>query len=354
MANVGGPYNNQHQPDLQAFENAAERAGKNNAQIKVDRNTGNVGTRSLFGRAWRAVSPAFSGRRESNMSDIESFKKSLLEQNNEQSHAGNAFARIAAVADNGLLPADVAATVEAVVKEELDPFSDVNEHLLDDVREKLDNFLSDDVEKALDKFLPGYETGKVPLTAGAVRRSIEYLDLLRVPIRDAVDNPRLEFVIEEQRADEIANFYREASDMLKDGGFKIEPWQFESFVSRYVSDPAIDNDNAEVAPYSYGDVYGQDNSGDRPIELSVELRNEMLQFVEDNDEDALQYNDRQLEEVRDLLSDAKKQAGSMLVGDGLSKFKGYIGKRRAEQVEKIGEEEMSTTSFSEYTTSFSE
>ena len=220
MANVGGPHNNQPQPHLQAFKDAADGA-RNNTQIKVDSNTGNVGTRSLFGRAWRAVTPNSSERRASNRSDINGFKDALLRQNNEESKVG----------------------------------------------------------KVLNKFLPGHEGGKVPLTAGAVRDSIEYLNMLKMPIESAVDNSQFQDFAVKQRADENLNFYLEARDILGDGADIIDVQMFNDLVGRYV-DPRQQQEQVK-------------------INIPGPLEQEMIQFVANNN--VHKYNDQQSKGARQLL-----------------------------------------------------
>ena len=323
MVDFGGPHNNQPQPDLQAFKDAAGRAG-DNTQIKVSR--GNVGTRSFLGRAWRAVTPALSGRRGSNMSDINSFKKSLLDPTNKQSYAGQVIDQGSRSGYADMLGAQVVlADVKAAEDKPLPAY----------VGPALDRFLSGDVEKAFDKFLPGHKRGKVPLTAGAVRQSIEYLDMLKTPISSAVDRLEFRAVIKEERADAIADFYRAVSNMLKGGAEKIVPWRFEYLISQNFIDPAVDKDNLPLSPYRYSTL----NPGVRPVELSDELLEELVQFANSIDENVKNYNNEQLMQARDLLQKAQKEVGSIPVSDALSKFLDSIKGNLKYSLEKMQAEE---------------
>ncbi len=254
MANVGGPYNNQPQPDLQAFENAAGRVG-NNKQIKIDNDTGNVGTRSFLGRAWRAVTPAFSGRRESNRSDIERFKTALLNQNNKQSNVG----------------------------------------------------------KALDKYLPGHESGNVPLTAGAVRRSIEYVNIQGMTFASAVDTSQFRDFVAKERATENLNFYLEAREILGDGNNIIDAKEFKELFDRFVAPKINEERNAFDAAISY-----------EGINISGKLQGEVTEFVTDND--VQEYNDEQSMKARQLLQDAKVEVTKMLRDGALSRLQSALRK----------------------------
>ena len=237
MANVGGPNNNQPQPGLQAFKNAADGA-RDNTQIKV-RDGGNVGTRSLFGRAWRAVTPVFSGRRASNMRDVNSFKAALLKQNNQEQ----------------------------------------------------------DVGLALDECLPGHKNGNVPLTAGAVRRSIEYLNILNMPVASAVDRPQFRDITDEEYATESLDFYIAAKDMLGNGNNVVDVQRFKAFVTRFV-----DEETAE----------------DELVNITGDLRDEITQFVADCN--GPRYSAEQAARARQLLEKAQQEVGKLMF-DPLKKFK---------------------------------
>ena len=248
MANVGGPNNNQPQPDLQAFKNAADGA-RDNTQIKVDSNTGNVGTRSLFGRAWRAVTSDSSERRASNMRDINSFKVALSEVWNRNDQQ---------------LP----------------------------------------IESALDRFLPGRENGNVPLTAGAVRRSIEEINIKNMPVESAVDDPRFRDVAVKQYATENLDFYTVARDMLGDGSDRITVKEFRELVELYI-DP-------------------EKNKEQTKINISHRLQNRMTQFAEHTKSPSYSafYSAAQSEAARQLLQEAQREIGTMMEsGVLLSEYK---------------------------------
>ena len=247
MANVGGPNNNQPQPDLQAFKNAADGA-RDNTQIKVDRNTGNVGTRSLFGRAWRAVTPQNSDRRESNRSDIEKFRVALLNQT-------------------------------ALLNQKKDS--------------------SATIESALDRSLPGRESGNVPLTAGAVRRSIEYVNIRTMTVASAVDHPQFRNVINEGFAPHNLDFYLEARDMLGDGADRIDVGEFKSVVARYL-----------------------DVGGNQEINIPDTLRENMTRFAEYTNVPS--YSAAQSEYARHMLQDAQREVARMMRGNDLTKLKGIL------------------------------
>lgn len=237
MANVGGPHNNQQQPGLQAFQNAAGGA-HNNTQIKVNRNTGNVGTVSLFGRAWRAVTPENFDRRENNRSNIESFRMALLNRNNN-------------------VPA---------------------------------------ISAALDRFLPGHQNGNVPLTAGAVRHSIEYVNISNMTVANAVDQPGFRAVIDHQRATENLDFYLEARDILGDGNNIIDAQRFNAAFHRFIPEGVREQ-----------------------INIAGELRQRITQFVGNNN--VQNYNPNQSGEARQLLREAQRSVENMMTGAPLERFK---------------------------------
>ena len=263
MANVGGPNNNQPQPDLQAFKDAADGA-RDNTQIKVDRNTGNVGTRSFLGRAWRAVTPQNFGRRESNRSGIESFRMALLNQNN------NLFLS--------------------------------------------KNDKQSDVENVLDVVLPGHQNGNVPLTAGAVRHSIKYVDMLnnfeyrnmleyrnmqKMPIEAAVDNSQFQnFCVKEYATDSL-NFYLEARDILGDGNNIIDAKKFKELFDLYIS-----------------------VGGDQEINITGALRENMTQFAANNN--VKHYNDQQSQNARQLLQEAQVQIRKLMREGPLTNFQAAL------------------------------
>ena len=242
MANVGGPNNNQPQPGLQAFKNAADGA-RDNTQIKV-RDGGNVGTRSLFGRAWRAVTPVFSGRRASNMRDVNSFKAALLKQNNQEQ----------------------------------------------------------DVGLALDECLPGHKNGNVPLTAGAVRRSIEYVNIQKMTVASAIDQPQFRNIFDKQEAAENLNFYLEARGMLGDGGDRIDVGQFKSLVARYVA-----------------------VGSEKEINIPPGIRRRMTLFAEHTNVPS--YSAAQSEAARHLLREGQRAVRKLMEVAPLNKFRAILTKQ---------------------------
>ena len=243
MANVGGPNNNQPQPGLQAFQNTADGA-RDNTQIKVDRNTGNVGTRSLFGRAWRAVTPQNIDRREGNRSDIEKFRVALLNEGNKKSN----------------------------------------------------------VRIALDTFLPGHQNGNVPLTAGAVRRSIEYVNIQKMTVASAIDQPQFRNIFDKQEAAENLNFYLEARGMLGDGGDRIDVGQFKSLVARYVA-----------------------VGSEKEINIPPGIRRRMTLFAEHTNVPS--YSAAQSEAARHLLREGQRAVRKLMEVAPLNKFRAILTKQ---------------------------
>ena len=254
MVDFGGPNNNQPQPHLQAFKDAASSWASDKTQIKVDSNTGNVGTRSLIRRAWRAATPASSGRRKSNKSDIKSFKDALLKRYNKRIEKNH-------------------------------------------------------VRAALDDVLPGHRDGNVPLTAGAVRRTIKQIDIETMTVASAVKDRRFRNIA---RGDNIArgekniargknatehlSFYLLARDILRDGRILIDAQRFKQLFDRFIP-----------------------HGSRREINIDAKLYGRMLNFVEGNN--VKQYDHDQSAEARKLLEAAKREARNMLRNGALVEFK---------------------------------
>ena len=265
MANVGDPHNSQ--PDLQAFRNATNRAG-NDTPIKVDRNTGEVGTTSLLGRAWRAVVPCNAGRSERDRNAIETFKSALLSET---------------------------------------------------------NYDHDMVNGVLDKCLPNRQDGRVSLTAGVVRNSIKHLesDAIKEFIKPnpssaakALQSPFISKLLGDylnrSKNGEIWNFYTETTKILEMRDQVAKQESFERLRDKYIGRPRPEDSREGPVGFGGDDAGGSLVSASDALNLSDEFKAEF--YAEDLD-------------IGTILDKARKHVIGMIDVQPFQNFKAELRER---------------------------